>query len=93
VEVTLPVIKDGGATFGTMHLCGTAGQMHFRFGDTYTGFRRQLVSFVDFIRSGIEPYPFGETIELMSVLIAGILSKQEGARRVLVSEIQSQLPS
>jgi predicted dehydrogenase len=93
VEVTLPVIKDGGATFGTMHLCGTAGQMHFKFNDTYTGFRRQLVSFVDYVRSGMEPYPFAETIELMSVLIAGIVSKQEDGRRVLVSEIQSQLSS
>jgi hypothetical protein len=93
VEVTLPVIKDGGATFGTMHLCGTAGQTHFKFSDTYTGFRRQLVSFIDAVRSGVEPYPFAETVELMSVLIAGIVSKQEGGRRVLTAEIQSQLPS
>ncbi len=93
VEVTLPVIKDGGATFGTMHLCGTAGQTHFKFGDTYTGFRRQLVSFIDAVRSGADPYPFSETVELMCVLIAGILSKQQGGRRVLISEIQSQLPS
>ncbi len=91
VEVTLPVIKDGGATFGTMHVCGTAGQTHFKFGDTYTGFRRQLVSFIDYVRTGVEPYPFAETVELMSVLIAGIVSKKEGGRRVLVSEIQSQL--
>ena len=90
-EVTLPVIKDGGATFGTMHLCGTAGQTSFKFSDTYTGFRRQLVDFIDYVRSGVEPYPFAETVELMSILIAGITSKREGGRRVLVSEIQSQL--
>ncbi len=90
VEVTLPVIKDGGATFGTMLLCGTTGQTHFKFSDTYTGFRRQLVSFVDYVRSGVDPYPFAETVELMCVLIAGIVSKKEGGRRVLVSEIQSQ---
>jgi predicted dehydrogenase len=90
-EVTLPVIKDGGATFGTMHLCGTAGQTSFKFSDTYTGFRRQLVSFIDYVRSGIEPYPFAETIELMCILIAGLASRKEGGRRVLVSEIQSQL--
>ncbi|MES2692687.1 MAG: Gfo/Idh/MocA family oxidoreductase [Verrucomicrobiota bacterium] len=93
VEVTLPVIKDGGATFGTMHLCGTAGQQHFKFSDTYTGFRRQLVSFIDYVRSGVDPYPFAETVELMSVLIAGIVSKQEGGRRVSTAEIQSQLSS
>ena len=73
------------------HLCGTAGQTSFKFSDTYTGFRRQLVSFIDYVRSGVEPYAFAETVELMSVLIAGITSKKEGGRRVLISEIQSQL--
>lgn len=92
-EVTLPVIKDGGATFGTMHLCGTAGQTTFKFSDTYTSFRRQLVSFIDYVRSGVDPYPFAETVELMSILIAGIASKKEGGRRVLISEIQSQVSS
>lgn len=90
-EVTLPVIKDGGATFGTMQLCGLAGQSTFKFSDTYTSFRRQLVSFVDYVRTGIDPYPFAETIELMSILIAGIASKHEGGRRVSISEIRSQL--
>ncbi|MEO6245037.1 MAG: Gfo/Idh/MocA family oxidoreductase [Opitutaceae bacterium] len=90
-EITLPVIKDGGATFGTMHLCGTTGQTTIKFADTYTGFRRQLVSFIDYVRTGLEPYPFAETLELMAVLIAGIASKKEGSRRVIISEIQSQL--
>lgn len=93
VEVTLPVIKDGGATFGHMHLCGTAGQTSFKFSDTYTGFRRQLVNYIDYVRSGVETYPFAETVELMCTLIAGIVSKQQGNRRVPVSEIQSQLSS
>jgi hypothetical protein len=92
-EVTLPVIYDGGATFGSMHVCGTAGQTAFKFSDTYTGFRRQMVSFIDYVRTGVEPYAFAETIEMMCVLIAGIASKQQGGRRVSVSEIQSQLSS
>lgn len=91
VEITLPVIKDGGATFGTMHLCGTARQTSFKFSDTYTGFRRQMVSFIDYVRTGVEPYPFLETIELMCILIAGLTSRKEAGRRVLISEIQSQL--
>lgn len=91
VQLTLPVIYDGGATFGQMQVCGTAGQTAFKFSDTYTGFRRQMVSFVDYVRTGVAPYPFAETIEMMCVLIAGIASKQQGGRRVTVSEIQSQL--
>ena len=92
-EVSLPVIKDGGATFGHFQVCGTAGHTGFKFTDTYTSFRRQLVSFIDYVRSGLDPYPFAETVELMSILIAGITSRQQASRCVLLSEITSQLPS
>ncbi len=91
-QVSLPVIYDGGATFGTLHLCGTAGQATVKFSDTYTTFRRQLVSYIDYVRSGRSPYPFAETIELMSILIAGIRSRAEGSRRVDVAEVTSALP-
>lgn len=91
VQVTLPVIADGGATFGTLHLCGTAGQATIRFADTYTAFRGQLVSFIDLVRSGVAPYPWAETVEYMAVLIAGIRSRNEGSRRVEVREILSAL--
>jgi hypothetical protein len=93
VQVTLPVIADGGATFGTLHLCGTAGQATIRFSDTYAAFRGQIVSFIDFARSGVAPYPFAETVEYMAVLIAGIRSRNEGSRRVEVREILSALSS
>ncbi len=91
VQVTLPVIYDGGATFGTLHLCGTAGQTTIRLADTYTAFREQLLSFVEFVRTGTAIYPLSETIELMSVLIAGIRSRAEGSRSVTISEIESEL--
>lgn len=91
VEITLPTIADGGATFGTMHLCGTGGQATVRFTDTYTAFRDQLASFIAYVRSGTAPYPFAETVELMAVLIAGIRSRTQGSRRVTISEILSEL--
>jgi hypothetical protein len=93
VQVSLPVIADGGATFGTLHLCGTAGQTTIRFADTYTAFRRQLVGFIDFVRTGVAPYPFAETVEYMAVLIAGIRSRAEGSRHVPVAEILAELSS
>lgn len=93
VQITLPVIHDGGATFGTLHLYGTAGQATIRLADTYTAFRCQLLSFIDFVRSGQAPYPFAETIELMSVLIAGLYSRAQNSRRVELSEINSLLSS
>jgi predicted dehydrogenase len=90
-HVNVPVISDGGATFGTLHLCGTAGQTTVHLLDTYTAFRRQLLSFIDFVRSGVAPYPFTQTIELMAVLIAGLRSRAEGSRRVELAEIYSAL--
>jgi predicted dehydrogenase len=91
VQVSLPVIYDGGATFGTLHLCGTAGQTTIIFKDTYSAFRGQLVSFIDYVRSGAAPYPFAETIELMTVLIAGIRSRTQDSHRVAVADILSEL--
>lgn len=93
VQATLPVIFDGGATFGTLHLCGTAGQTTIRFTDTYTAFRRQIDEFVAFVRTGTPPYPFAETVEYMAILIAGLRSRAEGSRRVPVAEILAELSS
>jgi hypothetical protein len=90
-QVTLPVIYDGGATFGTIQLCGTAGLATIRCADTYTTFRRQLVAFIDFLRTGRSAYPFRDTVELMAVLIAGLRSRAEGSRRVTVDEIITTL--
>jgi predicted dehydrogenase len=91
-QVTLPVIYDGVAAFGTLHLCGQNGQATIRCTDTYTTFRRQLVAFVDFLRAGKSAYPFSDTVELMAIIIAGLRSRDEGCRRVEVAEILTQLP-
>jgi hypothetical protein len=74
-----------------MHLCGVTGQGTVRFTDTYNAFRGQLVSFIDFVRTGNPPYPFSDTVELMSVLIAGIRSRIAGSRRVEIAEILAEL--
>lgn len=91
-QVSLPVIADGGATFGTLHLAGTTGQTTVRLADTYTAFRRQLVEFVAYARTGAGSYPFSDTVELCSLLIAGLRSRAEGSRRVELAEITAQLP-
>ncbi|HRJ48838.1 MAG TPA: Gfo/Idh/MocA family oxidoreductase [Opitutaceae bacterium] len=90
-QVTLPVIYDGGATFGAIQLCGTAGLATIRCTDTYTTFRRQLVAFIEFLRTGRSAYPFSDTVELMAVIIGGLRSRAEGSRRVEIAEILSAL--
>ena len=91
VQVTLPVIYDGGPSFGSVHVCGTKAHRQLRFADTYTAFRDQLLSYIAFVRSGRKPYPFAHTVEMMAVLIAGVRSRKEGSRRVAVQEILNDL--
>ncbi len=86
IQVTLPVIADGGGSFGTIHLYGTKGHFTVRPSDTYNNFRKQLLSFIDFVRTGDRPFPFTDTIELMTLVIAGLTSRAEGCRRVELSE-------
>ena len=90
-QLTLPIMYDGGAAHGLLTLCGTGGAHTLRFTDTYTAFRRQMLSFIDFVRTGTSQYPFTETIELMCVLIAGIRSRAEQSRRVTIAEIQNEV--
>ncbi|HEY2574608.1 MAG TPA: Gfo/Idh/MocA family oxidoreductase [Verrucomicrobiaceae bacterium] len=91
VRFTIGAIHDAYGSFGSVHLYGTKGQLALKLGDTYSAFRAQLVAFIDFLRSGRPPLPFSETVELMSVLIAGLRSRNEGGRVVKVAEIHRDL--
>ena len=96
VQVNLPIVYDGGATSGTLHVTGTAGQTSVRLSGSdhtyYTAFRRQLLAFIDFVRAeGSDPYPFAETLEMMLILIAGLRSRAEGGRRVEMAEIRGTM--
>lgn len=90
-QITLPVIHDGGPSFGTVQVSGTEGFAQLRFTDTYTAFRDQLLGFIDFARTRRAPYPFAHTVEMMAVLIAGIRSRDRGAQRVKVAEVVAEL--
>lgn len=91
IQLTIPMIHDGGPAFGIVQVCGTQGQTSFRFSNTYINFRRLMSTFVEYVRSGTPPYPFDETVELMAILIAGLRSRAEGSRRVEISEITKAL--
>ena len=86
-DIVVAAINDMYGGFGLLQLCGTAGSAQLAFKDTYYAFKRQLAAFVDYLRSGVPPFPFSETEELMRMLIAGILSREEGGREVPLAEI------
>lgn len=89
VDVTIGNIYDMAAS--PIKLVGTAGSATIPFADSYYSFYKQLESFVEYLESGVRPYPFEETIELMTIIIAGIRSREEGGRKVMLEEIRKEL--
>jgi len=71
-----------------MLLIGTEGSKYVQHTDSFYAFKKQLDMFVHWLRTGQEPFPFEETVELMKLVIAGLRSREEGGREVLLSEIQ-----
>ncbi|GHU60035.1 hypothetical protein FACS189444_6520 [Spirochaetia bacterium] len=69
---------------------GSIGNKVISDGDTYYSFKKQMDTFVHFLRTGERPFPFTETIELMKMIIGGIKSREEGGRKVLLSEIKER---
>lgn len=87
VDVSAVAIHDMYGGFGCLQLCGTKSAASAVFRDTYYAFKAQLVDFVRFLRTGVPPFPFSETEELMKTVIAGIWSREHGGREVCLSEI------
>ena len=47
------------------------------------------MAYVQYLRTGERPFPWSETVELMKIVIAGIRSRDEGGREVLLSELMT----
>ncbi len=88
-DVVIAAIGDMYGSFGQLNLCGTAGAVHVGMGDSFYSFKAQLITFIDYLRTGELPFPWEETVELMKIIIAGIRSREEGGREVLLSEIKA----
>ncbi len=86
-DLVAEAIDDLAGAFGALGLYGTAGQAEASFSDTFYAFRKQLEAFVAFLRTGRPPFPFAETVELMKMIVAGIMSRGEGGREVALDEI------
>lgn len=91
VQFTIAAINDAYGSFGQVHIYGTKGALSLKLADTYSAFRGQLLAFIEMLRTGQPPLPFTVTVELMAVLIAGIRSREQGGRVVLVEEILKEV--
>lgn len=86
-DVLAVVNADMYGSFGHLQLCGTQAAVQTRFADTFYAFRAQLAAFVDYLRSGERPFGFDETVELMKLVIAGTISREQDGRLVRLAEL------
>lgn len=87
IDIIVTAIADMLGGFGQLQLCGTVGSRALAIGDTFYSFRAQLMAFIEYLRTGLHPFPFSETVELMKLVIAGRLSREQGGRLVHLDEI------
>lgn len=86
-DAVVVAISNMYGSFGCLQLCGTAGHAQTVFADTLFAFKAQLAAFIDYLRTGVRPFPFSETVELMQLLIAGQRSREQDGRAVALTEI------
>lgn len=87
VDIIVIANQDMTGGFGCLQLCGTAGSVQTTSSDSFFAFKAQLVAFTEYLRTGKHPFPFSETVELMQLVIAGKLSREQGGRVIPLSEI------
>ncbi len=81
------IIQGIGMAGAGMTVIGTDESRYLQCDDSYYAFKKQLELFVHWLRTGEEPFPFEETVELMKLVIGGLRSREEGGREVFLSEI------
>ncbi|WP_135554063.1 Gfo/Idh/MocA family oxidoreductase [Paenibacillus cymbidii] len=86
-DIVISAVDDMFGAFGMLQLCGTEDYAVAAMKDTFYCFKAQLQSFVDYVRTGVDPYPFEETIELMKLVIAGIRSRETGGREIFIDDM------
>lgn len=89
--ITLSVLPDAKAAFGCFHAYGEGGELAVRFSDTYSAFRGQLLSFVDFALTGRAPHGFEETVELMTIVIAAEESLRRDGARIDLAQYRKEI--
>jgi len=89
-DAVIAATRDMYGGFGVLTICGTKGYVQSAFADAFYSFKAQLEAFIQYLRTGEMPFPFDETVELMKIVIAGIMSRQEGGREVWLEEIKER---
>lgn len=88
VDVSIFNVADMYGAFGAMNIYGTKGMLSAKFTDNFNAFKTQLIDFIGYLRTGQRPFEFSQTVELMKIIIAGIHSREQGGRRIMLKELE-----
>lgn len=83
------IVQAPGLVTCGMSVLGDKGAVQLRSGDSYYAFKKQLDLFIRWLRTGEEPFPFSETVELMKLVIAGLRSRETGGSEVFLDQIHA----
>jgi len=86
-DVVVVASTDMYGAFGALTLCGTGEHVQVSFRDTFYAFQTQLKSFINYLRTGVHPFPYEETEELMRMVIAGTLSREQNGAMIVLANI------
>ena len=87
IDINIANVFDMIGGFGLVSLVGTKSGIQIKSNDTFYAFKKQLESYVHYLRTGAKPVPWEETKELMKLVAAGIKSRQEGGIKINLSEV------
>lgn len=73
--------------FGVLTLCGTLDSDCVKIKDSFYAFKAQLEAFIEYLRTGVRPFPYSETEELMRMVIAGIESRERDGALIQLSKV------
>jgi len=89
-DVHIPLKKEMYGAFSVTLLVGRYGNITLSDNDHYYSFKKQMELFVRYLRTGIEPFDFKETIELAKMVIAGILSLKSKGGVICLDDIKER---
>ncbi len=87
IDINIANVYDMLGGFGLVSLAGTKSGIQIKSTDTFYAFKKQLESYVHYLRTGLKPVPWEETYELMKLVAAGMKSKKEGGIKITLSEV------
>ena len=87
IDINIANVFDMIGGFGLVSLVGTKSGIQIKSNDTFYAFKKQLESYVHYLRTGVKPVAWEETKELMQLVAAGIKSREEGGIKINLSEV------